>query len=55
MHKVHFLDVTVSIAAGVIETGLYVEPTDSHQYLLSSFCHPFLLQKGYAIEPGTKT
>ena len=30
------LDVTVSIAEDVIETDLYVKPTDSHQYILSS-------------------
>ena len=34
--SINFLDVTVSIAEGVIETDLYVKPTDSHQYLLSS-------------------
>ena len=30
-----------SIAEGVIETDLYVIPTGSHQYLLSSSCNPF--------------
>ena len=30
---INFLDVTVSIAEDVIETDLYVKPTDSHQYL----------------------
>ena len=44
--SVNFLDVTVSIAEGVIETDLYVKPTDSHQYLLSSSCHPFYCKKG---------
>ena len=39
--SINFLDVTVSIAEGVIETDLYVKPTDSHQYILSSSCHPF--------------
>ena len=24
-----------------IEIDLYVKPTDSHQYLHSSFCHPY--------------
>ena len=43
--SINFLDVTVSIA-GVIETDLYVKPTDSHQYLLSSSCHPFYCKKG---------
>ena len=34
------------IAQGVIETDLYVKPTDSHEYLLSSSCHPFYCKKG---------
>ena len=44
--SIHFLDVTLSIAEGIIETDLYVKPTDSHQYLLSSSCHPFYCKKG---------
>ena len=44
--SINFIDVTVSIAEGVIETDLYVKPTDSHQYLLSSSCHPFYCKKG---------
>ena len=44
--SINFLYVTVSIAEGVIETDLYVKPTDSHQYLLSSSCHPFYCKKG---------
>ena len=36
--SLNFLNVTVSITKGVIETGLYVKPTDSHQYLLPSSC-----------------
>ena len=44
--SIHFLDVTVSIAEGVIETDLYVKPTDSHRYRLSSSCHPFNCKKG---------
>ena len=39
--SINFLDVTVSTTEGVIETDLCVKPTDSHQYLLSSSCHPF--------------
>ena len=42
----NFFDVTVSIAEGVIETDLYVKPTDSHQYLLSYSYHPFYCKKG---------
>ena len=41
-----FLDVTVSLIEGVIETDLYVKPTYIHQYLQSSSCHPFHCKKG---------
>ena len=41
-----FLDVTVSLVEGVIETDWYVKPTDSHQYLQSSSRHPFHCKKG---------
>ena len=44
--SINFLDVTVSLTEGVIETDLYVKPTDSHQYLQSSSCHPFHCKKG---------
>ena len=44
--SMNFLDVTVSFAEGVIETDLYVKPTDSHQYLLSSSCHFLYYEKG---------
>ena len=44
--SISFLDVTVSITKGIIETDLYVKPTDSHQCLLSSSCHPFYCKKG---------
>ena len=44
--SINFLVVTVSITKGIIETDLYVKPTDSHQYLLSSSCHPFYCKKG---------
>ena len=36
----------VSITDGIIETDLYMKPTDSYQYLLSSSCHPFYCKKG---------
>ena len=40
------LDVTVNITEGIIETNLYVKPTDSQECLLSSSCHPFYCKKG---------
>ena len=43
--SINFLDVTVSIAEGIIETDLYVKPTDSHQYLVPFSCHPFYCKK----------
>ena len=31
--SINFLDVTVSLIEGAVETDLYVKPIDSHQYL----------------------
>ena len=44
--SINFLDVTVSLVGGNITTDLYVKPTDSHQYLHSSSCHPYHCKKG---------
>ena len=38
--NVPFLDVMVSLHNGIIETDLFTKPTDKHQRLLSSSCHP---------------
>ena len=43
---INFLDVTVSLIERVTKTDLFVKPTDSHQYLQSSLCHPFHCKKG---------
>ena len=43
---INFPDIMVSMAESVIETLLYVKPTGSHQYLLSSPCLPFYCIKG---------
>ena len=37
---VNFLDATVDLMNNHIETELYTKPTDTHQYLLPSSCHP---------------
>ena len=42
----NFLNVTVFLIEEVTETDLYVNPTDNHQYLQSSLCHPFHCKKG---------
>ena len=39
-NKIPFLDVKVMLLNGRLETDLYVKPTDKHQYLLKSSCHP---------------
>ena len=44
--SINFLDVTVSLVGRNITTDLYVKPTDSHQYLHSSSCHPYHCKKG---------
>ena len=44
--SINFLDVTVSLIGGKINTDLYVKPTDSHQYLHSSSCHQHHCKKG---------
>ena len=36
----YILDVNVSLHNGKIVTDLYTKPTDKHQYLLHSSCHP---------------
>ena len=52
--SINFLDVTVSITEGIIETDLYVQPTDSHQYLLSSSFHHFYYKKGIPYSQALK-
>ena len=38
--QVSFLVVSVMLDNGVISTDLYSKPTDKHQYLFHTFCHP---------------
>ena len=38
--RIEFLDVEVINESGKLETDVYVKPTDSHQYLHYSSCHP---------------
>ena len=38
--KINFLDVEVSNFGGKLATDLFVKPTDTHQYLEFSSCHP---------------
>ena len=45
---------TASLIEGVIETELYVKPTNSHQYLQSSSCHAFHCKKGMTYTQGLR-
>ena len=38
--NISYLDVQVINNNGVIETDLYTKPTDKHQYLFHTSCHP---------------
>ena len=38
--KVNFLDTTVHLVDNFLETEICTKSTDTHQYLLSSSCHP---------------
>ena len=44
--QIQFLDATVYLENGKIKTDLYFKPTDTHQYLHSSSCHPDHCKKG---------
>jgi len=56
--KITFLDTTVgttvSIKGGKISTDLYVKPTDTHQYLLSSSCHPYRTKRSIPYSLGLR-
>ena len=42
---VNFLDVKVTLKDGKFSTDLYVKPTDTHQFLHPSSCHPYHCKK----------
>ena len=51
--SVPFLDVNVSLTSdGNINTDLYTKPTDKHQHLLYSSCHP-THKKSHPFQPST--
>ena len=47
-HNLSFLDVNVIIDNNRIHTDLYSKPTDSHNYLSWTSCHPYHCKKGIA-------
>ena len=44
--QVNFLDVNVMLDNGVISTDLFCKPTDKHQYLFHTSCHPNSCKRG---------
>ena len=44
--KANFLDVEVTLNNGVLSTDLFVKPTDTHQFLDPTSCHPYQCKKG---------
>ena len=44
--KNNFLDVDVTLKNGVLSTDLFVKPTDTHQFLDPTSCHPYHCKKG---------
>ena len=44
--KINYLDVQVINNNGIIETDLYTKPTDKHQYLFHTSCHPRGIKQG---------
>ena len=51
--SVSFLDVLVTRKEGVLETDLYCKPTDTHQYLQKTSCHPGYVKKSDSIQSGS--
>ena len=45
-HEIEFLDVKVLKESGVLEMDVFIKPTDSHQYLHHSSCHPGTCKRG---------
>ena len=43
---VNFLDVEIILKNRVLPNDLSVKPTDKHQFLDPTFCHPYQCQKG---------
>ena len=44
--RVNFLDTSIILTDSLVTTDLYTKPTDKHQYLRHSSCHPNSCKKG---------
>ena len=43
--EVNFLDVNIKLIDGELKTDLFVKPTDTHQFLDPTSCHPYHCKK----------
>ena len=43
--EIDFLDVNIKLIDGDLKTDLFVKPTDTHQFLDSTSCHPYHCKK----------
>ena len=43
--KVNFLDVNIKLIDGELKTDFFVKPTDTHQILDPTSCHPYHCKK----------
>ena len=44
--EVNFLDINIKLIDGEPKTDLFVQPTDTHQFLDPTSCHPYQCKKG---------
>ena len=44
--KEDFLNVNIKLIHGELQTDLFVKPTDTHQFLDPTSCHPYHCKKG---------
>ena len=52
--KMSFLDTTTTVKEGNMKTDLYSKPTDKHQYLSPSSCHPKYCFKNISISQAIR-
>ena len=44
--EINFLDVNIRLRNRQLKTDLHIKPTDTHQFLDSTSCHPYHCKKG---------
>ena len=52
--EVNFLDVNIKLIDGELKTDLFTKPTDTHQFLDPTSCHPYHCKKGIPYSQALK-